>query len=100
MIRIVIKVGSLTVTEETGGVSPSKIEKIVQELLELKRQGYFPILVSSGAINSGRALIKKPEEKKMMISLNSKPIIYNLRYLFQTFFLFLFYKEFQPMKYS
>lgn len=68
MMRIVIKVGSLTVTNETGGVSPEKIEKIVLELLALKKRGYFPILVSSGAVNSGRAIIKKPEEKKMMIS--------------------------------
>lgn len=68
MMRIVIKVGSLTVTDEAGGVSPSKIENIVAELLELKRKGFFPILVSSGAVNSGRALIKKPDEKKMMIS--------------------------------
>ncbi len=68
MIRIVIKVGSLTVTDEAGGVSPIKIEKIVAELLALKARGYFPILVSSGAVNSGRSHIKKPDEKKMMIS--------------------------------
>lgn len=68
MIRIVIKVGSLTVTEESGGVSRPKIEKIVRELLKLKARGYFPILVSSGAVNSGKALIERPEEKRMMIS--------------------------------
>lgn len=67
-MRIVIKVGSLTVTEETGGVSPAKIKNIVNELVDLKKRGFFPILVSSGAINSGKFLIKKPEEKKMMIS--------------------------------
>lgn len=66
--RIVIKVGSLAVTDETGGVSILKIQALVKELLELKRQNYFPILVSSGAINSGRAYVKRPEEKKMMIS--------------------------------
>lgn len=67
-IRIVIKVGSLAVTDETGGVSTPKIEALVRELVGLKTQGYVPILVSSGAINSGRGLIKKPDEKKMMIS--------------------------------
>lgn len=66
--RVVIKVGSLAVTDETGGVSPSKIEAIVSELQELKSKGYAPILVSSGAINSGRSFVKRPEEKKMMIS--------------------------------
>lgn len=66
--RVVIKVGSLAVTDETGGVSTAKIKAIVQELESLKKMGYAPILVSSGAINSGRGLIKRPEEKKMMIS--------------------------------
>lgn len=66
--RIVIKVGSLTVTDETGGVSLPKIEELVKELLALKSRGYSPILVSSGAINSGRSFVKRPEEKKMMIS--------------------------------
>ena len=66
--RIVIKVGSLAVTDETGGVSLPKIEAIVTELIALKSAGYAPILVSSGAINSGRSFIKRPEEKKMMIS--------------------------------
>lgn len=66
--RIVIKVGSLVVTDEKGGVSLPKIKSLVDELSALRDQGYAPILVSSGAINSGRSLIKKPEEKKMMIS--------------------------------
>jgi glutamate 5-kinase len=66
--RIVIKVGSLAVTEESGGISSAKIRVLVEELLALKKMGLFPILVSSGAINSGRSLVKRPEEKKMMIS--------------------------------
>lgn len=66
--RVVIKVGSLAVTDESGGVSASKIESLVKELKRLEEKGYAPILVSSGAINSGRHLVKKPEEKKMMIS--------------------------------
>jgi glutamate 5-kinase len=66
--RIVVKVGSLAVTDETGGVSVMKINSLVKELQDLKSQGYSPILVSSGAINSGRGLVKRPQEKKMMIS--------------------------------
>jgi glutamate 5-kinase len=56
------------VTDETGGVSPTKIHALVKELLHLKTKGFTPILVSSGAINSGRSFIQRPEEKKMMIS--------------------------------
>ncbi len=66
--RIVIKVGSLAVTDETGGVSIPKIRALVQELEDLKEKGFSPILVSSGAINSGKIHVKKPQEKKMMIS--------------------------------
>jgi len=66
--RIVIKVGSLTVTQDSGGVSEVKIKKIISEIRCLREKGISPILVSSGAINSGRNYIKKPEEKKMMIS--------------------------------
>lgn len=68
MIRIVIKLGSLAVTEESGGVSLQKISGVAHELKMLREQGIFPILVSSGAVNSGRSQIKKPEEKSMMIS--------------------------------
>lgn len=66
--RVVIKVGSLAVTDEKGGVSPTKIKAIVEEILALQKQGYAPILVSSGAINSGRSFVQKPTEKSMMIS--------------------------------
>ncbi|MEA9355345.1 glutamate 5-kinase [Bacteriovorax sp. PP10] len=66
--RIVVKVGSLAVTDENGGVNPSKIKNLIADLFELRNHGYMPILISSGAINSARGLIKKPDEKKMMIS--------------------------------
>ncbi len=66
--RIVIKVGSLAVSDEKGGVSAIKVKAIVAEMERLKELGYSPILVSSGAINSGRQFIGRPEEKKMMIS--------------------------------
>jgi len=66
--RIVVKVGSLAVTDENGGVSEKKIKSIVSDLHELKESGYLPILISSGAINTGRLLVEKPDEKKMMIS--------------------------------
>lgn len=66
--RIVIKVGSLAVTNEQGGVSKPKIKNLVNEIQNLNSKGFEIILVSSGAINSGKSFVKKPEEKKMMIS--------------------------------
>ncbi len=66
--KIVIKLGSLAVTNEKGGVDREKIDKVVEEIIQLQKQNYSPILVSSGAINTGKSYIQKPEEKKMMIS--------------------------------
>jgi len=67
-LRIVVKIGSLGVTEEAGGVSEKKIHRLLHDLYKLKEDGHEIILVSSGAINTGRAFVKKPDEKKMMIS--------------------------------
>ncbi len=51
---LMIKLGSLAVTKEAGGLHPEKIKSICKDLLRLKNSGYRPILVSSGAINAGR----------------------------------------------
>ncbi len=53
--RIVIKVGSASIThEESGGLYLSKIEKLVRVISDLKEEGKEVILVSSGAIACGR----------------------------------------------
>lgn len=53
--RIVIKVGSASITHpETGDLYLSKIEKLVRVLADLKGEGRDVILVSSGAIATGR----------------------------------------------
>lgn len=59
--RLVIKVGSLAVTMESGGVDQQKISNLVNDIKLLKDQGHVPVLVSSGAINTGRMWIKKDE---------------------------------------
>ena len=66
--RIVVKVGSLAVTDEKGGVSPQKIKSLIDDLQLLRKKGFQPILVSSGAINTGRMKVAKPDAKKQMIS--------------------------------
>lgn len=53
--RIVIKVGSSTITHsETGKINLGKIEHMVREISDLKGMGKDVVLVSSGAIASGR----------------------------------------------
>ncbi len=53
--RIVIKVGTTTITyEETGDINLDKLEKFVRILINLRNQGKEVIVVSSGAVGVGR----------------------------------------------
>lgn len=53
--RIVIKVGSSTLTHETGQLNLRRIEEIVKILSDLKNAGKEIVLVSSGAVSAGVA---------------------------------------------
>lgn len=66
--RYVIKIGSLGVSNPNGGLDPEKIQSLTQDLLALRRDGHEVILVSSGAINTGRPSVKKPDEKQFSLA--------------------------------
>ena len=51
--RIVIKVGTSTLTHETGKINLKRIETLVQVISDLMNMGHEVILVSSGAIGVG-----------------------------------------------
>ncbi|MDD2958285.1 MAG: glutamate 5-kinase [Lachnospiraceae bacterium] len=56
--RIVIKIGTSSIThEESGALNLTKLEILVRELCDLKNQGKDIILVSSGAIAVGRQAV-------------------------------------------
>lgn len=65
--RIVIKVGTTTITyEETGNINLGKLEKFVRILINLRNQGKQVIVVSSGAVGVGRmalGLDHRPESE-------------------------------------
>jgi|GEM_PF-5206 len=52
--RIVVKVGSSTVTDPTGGLNIKVLEELVRQIAELMSLGREVILVSSGAVAAGR----------------------------------------------
>lgn len=52
-IRIVIKIGSSSLTSRHGEISRRKIEKLTNEIVYLKDHGYEVVLVSSGAVAAG-----------------------------------------------
>lgn len=64
--RIVIKIGSSSIThEQTGGLNLTKLEVLARELSDLKNMGKEVVLVSSGAIAVGKqtaGLKKRPGE--------------------------------------
>lgn len=63
--RIVIKIGSSSLTHEiTGNLNLLKLEKLVRTLCDIRNQGMDVVLVSSGAIAVGRkslGLVERPK---------------------------------------
>ena len=51
--RIVIKVGTSTLTHKTGNINVRRVKKMVEVLSDLKNAGHDVILVSSGAVGVG-----------------------------------------------
>ena len=63
--RVVVKVGSSTITHEaTGNIDYTKLERLVRQLCDLRAQGKDVCLVSSGAIAVGRYAIGLKERPK------------------------------------
>jgi glutamate 5-kinase len=55
--RIVIKLGTSTVTDVEGGVCAERVEPIVRGIAQLMHEGRQVMLVSSGAVGLGRSLL-------------------------------------------
>ncbi len=62
--RIVIKVGSSTLTHESGAINLSRLDKLAQIIADLLNQKKEVVLVSSGAIAVGVSKLKLSERPK------------------------------------
>jgi len=62
--RIVIKVGSNTLTNSHNGLDHHYIATLVEQIAELKKRGHEVILVSSGAIAAGLEVLHLPEKPR------------------------------------
>ncbi|MBR5908372.1 MAG: glutamate 5-kinase, partial [Schwartzia sp.] len=51
--RVVVKVGTSTITRENGASNLARMEEIVREIVGLKDEGREMVLVTSGAIAAG-----------------------------------------------
>ena len=66
--RIVIKIGTSSLTHESGKLNLRKIEYLARVLTDIQNQGKEIVLVSSGAIGAGvqrLGLSKKPDQLEM-----------------------------------
>lgn len=55
--RVVIKVGTSTLTHDTGRINLNRLEKLARAISELQNSGIEPILVTSGAISVGVSVL-------------------------------------------
>jgi glutamate 5-kinase len=64
-MRIVIKIGTSTLTHQTGNLNIRHIEALCKAVSDLKNAGHEIILVTSGAIGMGvgkLGLVKRPTD--------------------------------------
>lgn len=69
--RIVVKIGSSTVTDEAGRLDEGQIQSLAGQVAQLKRDGLSLIIVSSGAIAAGLKALGFSERPKKMAELQA-----------------------------
>lgn len=78
---IVVKVGTSTLTHNTGHLNLRRIESLCKVLSDLKNSGIKIVLVSSGAVSSGVAKMgfgsipSTPEEKQAMAAIGQSELM-------------------------
>ncbi|HLN78866.1 MAG TPA: glutamate 5-kinase [Nocardioidaceae bacterium] len=63
--RVVVKIGSSSLTTAEGGIDPARVRALVESLAKLRARGAEVVLVSSGAIAAGLAplgLVRRPRD--------------------------------------
>lgn len=77
-MRLVIKLGTSTLTAGTTQLSPPRLVELVRQMAQLRAEGHQVIIVSSGAIAAGRAVLNFPQlprhiPKKQMLAAIGQP---------------------------
>src|SRR4051812_42524398 len=89
--RIIIKIGSNVITKPNGLPDVERIAHLVDQIAEIKKQGKEVILVSSGAVASGRSLISVSEKfdavatRQLLASIGQVKLINTYSQLFEKF---------------
>lgn len=91
MQKIVIKVGSSTLTQGSTRLSRRYMLTLAQQITELRDQGHQVVLISSGAIAAGKELLHSSKEsssiptKQMLASLGQAKLMQTWSELFALF---------------
>ncbi len=86
--RVIVKVGTSTLTHVNGTINIKKLEQLVRGLADISNRGYEVILVSSGAVGAG---VGKLQKKKKPTTLPEKQAIaaigqVTLMHIYEKFF--------------
>ena len=57
-MKLTIKIGSNVLTRQDGSLDVTRMSALVDQIAELRKQGHEIVLVSSGAVASGRSELK------------------------------------------
>ncbi|HWZ03062.1 MAG TPA: glutamate 5-kinase [Mucilaginibacter sp.] len=89
--RLIIKIGSNVFTQQDGLPDLKRISHLVEQIAEIKKRGKEVILVSSGAVASGRSLITVSEKydaiatRQLLASIGQVKLINTYAHLFEQF---------------
>jgi glutamate 5-kinase len=89
--RIIIKIGSNVLTKSDGLPDVNRIAHIAEQIASIKKQGTEVILVSSGAVASGRSMIQVSEKhdavaaRQLLASIGQVKLINTYSQLFEKF---------------
>ena len=59
---VVVKAGTNSLTDDQSNLDTGKVDKLVEDVMDLRRQGKRVLLVSSGAVGAGKGLLDVTDE--------------------------------------
>ena len=72
-MRVIVKIGTSSLTTESGEVNLSSLSKLVDEVIDARHAGHEVIVVTSGAITAGvqRLGIERPDEPELLQAISA-----------------------------
>lgn len=93
-MKIVIKVGTQAILSPTGDILENRLVSIVEQIVSLQKKGHQVVLVSSGAVGSGRRVARQVlqleygtsiAEKQVLASLGQPELMHSYARLFKAY---------------